>query len=42
MKYRIKMKYSDLSIETAFVIYHTEHIASICNGDKEEIEFMEE
>lgn len=36
------MKYNELTIEECFIKYHTEHIASICNGDKEEIELVEE
>jgi hypothetical protein len=36
------MKYSDLSIETAFVIYHTKHIASVCDGDTKETREIKE
>jgi len=36
------VKYNELTIENAFVLYHTEHIASVCDGDTKEIKEMEE
>ena len=36
------MKYNEISLEDAFIKYHTEHIASICNGDTKEIKIEEE
>ena len=39
---RIKMKYNELTVEECFVKYHTQHIACICNGDKEEVIFCKE
>jgi hypothetical protein len=36
------MKYDELTIEDAFVLYHISYIASVCDGDTQEIEAIAE
>ena len=36
------MKYNEINLEECFIKYHTEHIASVCDGDTKEIKEMEE
>lgn len=36
------MNYKDITLEECFVKYHENKIASECNADNKEIEFVEE
>lgn len=36
------MDYNKITLEECFIKYHTQHIACICNGDKEEVMFSKE
>lgn len=36
------MKYNEITLEECFIQYHTNNIASECNGDRKEIVLVEE